>query len=123
MECQNTVEKPTLHVHHKAYLKGKEPWDYADEFLIVVCEECHERITENTEIRAIALAQHDPFMELATSISIKYSAGDPDIDDFVVALANMARLRPGLFRAATTAVCGVQVGLWQSFVAGSTGSK
>ncbi len=33
----------TLHVHHLLYLPGREPWEYYDEFLITLCEDCHER--------------------------------------------------------------------------------
>lgn len=32
----------TLHVHHTAYEKGKMIWEYPDEMLITVCEDCHE---------------------------------------------------------------------------------
>lgn len=31
----------TLHVHHKQYIKGREPWEYEAEQLSTVCEECH----------------------------------------------------------------------------------
>ena len=31
----------TLHVHHKQYLKGKEPWDYSPSQLSALCENCH----------------------------------------------------------------------------------
>jgi hypothetical protein len=31
----------TLHVHHGIYIKGREPWEYEDELLHVLCEECH----------------------------------------------------------------------------------
>ena len=33
----------TLHVHHLAYIKGVDPWDYVDGVLVTVCEECHDR--------------------------------------------------------------------------------
>ena len=39
-ECKNTEK--TLHVHHKQYEKGKDPWDYLDENLITLCKDCHE---------------------------------------------------------------------------------
>lgn len=41
--CQDceSAEK-TLHVHHKTYQFGKEPWDYPDENFITLCWECHE---------------------------------------------------------------------------------
>lgn len=39
--CGN-AEK-TLHVHHRHYLSGKEPWDYPAKLLVTLCEECHEQ--------------------------------------------------------------------------------
>ena len=35
-------ENPLLHVHHKQYLPGREPWEYPLENLITLCEKCHE---------------------------------------------------------------------------------
>ena len=32
----------TLNVHHIIYINGKEPWDYDNNFLITLCEKCHE---------------------------------------------------------------------------------
>lgn len=31
----------TLHVHHRAYVKGRKPWEYQTEELDVLCEDCH----------------------------------------------------------------------------------
>jgi len=31
-----------LHVHHFHYIRGREPWDYPDNLLITLCEECHK---------------------------------------------------------------------------------
>lgn len=31
----------TLHVHHKQYFKGREPWEYDVKQLAVLCEACH----------------------------------------------------------------------------------
>lgn len=33
----------TLHVHHKAYIHGRAPWDYEDEYFIALCDKCHEK--------------------------------------------------------------------------------
>lgn len=30
-----------LHVHHKEYIAGRDPWDYPDELLETLCEKCH----------------------------------------------------------------------------------
>ena len=40
MQCGDTDN--TLHVHHRYYKKGRDPWDYPDEALVTLCEECHE---------------------------------------------------------------------------------
>jgi hypothetical protein len=43
-DCGETSK--TLHVHHGYYESGKEPWEYDDLSLHVVCEDCHGRTTE-----------------------------------------------------------------------------
>ena len=41
-ECQNCSEtKKTLCVHHRTYFPNKDPWDYDNELLISLCEDCH----------------------------------------------------------------------------------
>ncbi len=37
-------EETTLHVHHKIYKKGKDPWEYDNSDLITLCEDCHKVI-------------------------------------------------------------------------------
>ncbi|KKN50932.1 hypothetical protein LCGC14_0627970 [marine sediment metagenome] len=37
--CQDNLI--TLAVHHKVYLPNKEPWEYPDELLGTLCENCH----------------------------------------------------------------------------------
>jgi hypothetical protein len=32
----------TLNVHHLYYISGREPWEYEDEELVCLCEECHK---------------------------------------------------------------------------------
>ncbi len=39
-ECSN--QEMTLHVHHRYYKTKTDPWDYPNEALITLCEECHE---------------------------------------------------------------------------------
>ncbi|MFH2030299.1 MAG: hypothetical protein ABIJ40_06675 [Bacteroidota bacterium] len=41
-ECENCGDKEkTLNVHHRYYTKGKKPWEYENEELICLCENCH----------------------------------------------------------------------------------
>lgn len=39
-----------LHVHHKYYMSGFEPWDYEEDALISLCSECHEEVHKSTSI-------------------------------------------------------------------------
>lgn len=39
-----------LHVHHKHYIKGLDPWEYKDSELITLCEECHSMVHLTQEI-------------------------------------------------------------------------
>ena len=32
-----------LNVHHKYYIKDKAPWEYEDDALITLCEDCHQK--------------------------------------------------------------------------------
>ena len=36
-----SAQEQTLHVHHKHYVQGREPWEYEDNQLVVLCESCH----------------------------------------------------------------------------------
>lgn len=38
-----------LHVHHIAYIKNRKPWDYPDNLLITLCEECHKEDKKNRD--------------------------------------------------------------------------
>jgi hypothetical protein len=41
--CGDSEE--TLHVHHKRYVWGNDPWDYPDEVFATLCEECHDDVS------------------------------------------------------------------------------
>lgn len=42
--CQQCGDdNSTLHVHHKSYAYGCDPWDYPETNLVTLCEDCHER--------------------------------------------------------------------------------
>jgi hypothetical protein len=43
-DCQSKTE--TLHVHHRVYRRGLDPWEYEDSDLVTLCESCHSDITE-----------------------------------------------------------------------------
>ena len=42
-ECRFCDNKPkSLHIHHTKYSKG-EPWEIEDQYLITLCEDCHNK--------------------------------------------------------------------------------
>lgn len=45
-KCQLCGDSETeLHVHHKLYKKGKEPWENKSSELTTLCKDCHGRVT------------------------------------------------------------------------------
>jgi 5-methylcytosine-specific restriction endonuclease McrA len=42
-EACGSVEK-CLHVHHKKYVYGRNPWEYELKDLSVLCEDCHAEV-------------------------------------------------------------------------------
>jgi hypothetical protein len=44
--CSCQAEHIPLNVHHKVpYRKNTKPWEYKDDELITICEDCHKKIT------------------------------------------------------------------------------
>ncbi|OQB12817.1 MAG: hypothetical protein BWY15_02111 [Firmicutes bacterium ADurb.Bin193] len=48
--CQHCMSSKNLNVHHKVYIEGRMAWDYADAYLITLCQECHSKQHENLKI-------------------------------------------------------------------------
>lgn len=50
--CQSCFDtETTLHVHHLHYFPNKEPWDISSDYLITLCENCHQWEEENYKER------------------------------------------------------------------------
>jgi hypothetical protein len=65
--CQDTTSM--LSVHHRYYVKGREPWDYPDNLLVTLCQVCHEHERDIAEwgdfdkvIRAAGVFENDVIM-------------------------------------------------------------
>ena len=48
--CKSKVK--TLNVHHKHYERGKKPWEYEDDNLITLCQNCHQDTHYNNAVLA-----------------------------------------------------------------------
>lgn len=49
--CQKCNSENNLQVHHKEYLSGHLAWEYENDFLITLCDTCHEGIHENCKLK------------------------------------------------------------------------
>jgi len=50
-ECTHCGSKEaSLNVHHRRYVKGRLYWEYSDEELQVLCQDCHEKEHANIEL-------------------------------------------------------------------------
>lgn len=58
--CVCEEETKTLHVHHLKYERGKMPWEVNADYLMTLCEGCHEDATLWKKEIDAALAEVDP---------------------------------------------------------------
>lgn len=56
-DCGEDTRGP-IHVHHRRYVRGLEPWEYGYDDLRLICEDCHELIHETENLaRAFIIAR------------------------------------------------------------------
>jgi hypothetical protein len=73
--CQACSDsESTLHVHHRRYIKGREPWEYDDQELVALCEDCHAIDHECDEMLQEALCA-TPFTLLDKVVVVSLVAG------------------------------------------------
>ena len=68
----------TLHVHHKQYFKGREPWEYDIDQLTVLCEDCHQNIHEG----------EDPLLLAASYVAMDGPTGRQEVASLVYGFCN-----------------------------------
>lgn len=62
-QCRRCHTKTnTLNVHHRAYLKNRDPWDYQDHMLTTLCEPCHERTESNLRLVLDQIANNESLL-------------------------------------------------------------
>lgn len=59
--CGKSETEAELHVHHKQYIMGLDPWEYNDDDLITLCADCHHIIHESTIIPTYVLTDGQLF--------------------------------------------------------------
>ena len=49
-QFHQVFEPNIIHVHHKYYVNGKLAWEYSNDALISLCQECHQYLHDHTDI-------------------------------------------------------------------------
>lgn len=75
--------KSTLHVHHRAYIWGNDPWDYMDDVFITLCESCHAMETEMMQESISTINQ-----------VLKLNFYSSDINDIAISLKSISDNSP-----------------------------
>jgi hypothetical protein len=71
-KCQRCQTKTnTLNVHHRAYLKNRDPWDYQDHMLTTLCQPCHERTEANLRLVLDQIASNEVLLNWVELFSIE----------------------------------------------------
>jgi hypothetical protein len=67
-KCERcSADDRTLHVHHKKYRRGAKPWEYADDQLIALCEQCHED-EHNGGVVTLRRVEYEALMDALKSL-------------------------------------------------------
>lgn len=84
--CEFRNENPTLHVHHKVYIRGLDPWEYEDWALQVLCEKCHKINQEIMQSAHVFLAKNPGFFLILSELSKLPPPEVSNIEDGISAL-------------------------------------
>jgi hypothetical protein len=80
--CGSTTK--TLNVHHKFYRKGRDPWQYNDDELMCLCEDCHEtwhfiKDAFNEALQGIDLAAYREVVGYAIGVSLRCAHPETEV--------------------------------------------
>lgn len=65
------VSNCQLHVHHRFYLKGKNPWDVPIRFLITLCDDCHVKVHKGRSTNSFVKNSINDFNRLPLAATLK----------------------------------------------------
>lgn len=86
--CGDTTN--TLHVHHLRYIKGNNPWEYSDEDLLTLCEDCHNKTHEEINKQLMSFVSiGDVFVYYHSDYEDYLMCYDIDYNKKIVYLAGM----------------------------------
>lgn len=62
-----------LNVHHHYYIKGYNPWEYNDDALTTLCEDCHKSYHEQNKVKVFE--SHNGFLAYLCDADICWKCG------------------------------------------------
>lgn len=104
--CDSTT---TLHVHHRRYIKGRDPWEYERHELSVLCEACHATEHEaRADIESLFATACPLVMDYRSAVALIagwFSASLPEWDQSARELADALgeKWEPRVFRCGVNA--------------------
>lgn len=84
--CQKCGAKSHLNVHHLSYDKGKLAWEYPNEKLVTLCEQCHAREHKTTRpyVGEVYIYHHSDY----TNYVVCYSVNNAKKEVYLVGVDN-----------------------------------
>jgi len=91
--CQCCGDKESsLHVHHTKYIANTDPWEYDNDSLVTLCENCHSEVTfKKREIKNLIDEEfiYPDFLDELYTLLLKVKKMTPyDIDKLVNSINN-----------------------------------
>lgn len=101
-ECES--DDATLHIHHRRYIKGRKVWEYSDDLLRCLCDECHGRTHQALEALSdvmSTLSMDEIFYLVGYAKSLNFGAwgvahSGEKISDFLPVLNEILGFHAGL---------------------------
>lgn len=60
--CNHCHITSNLHVHHRYYILGRDPWEYPDDALVALCEACHSNVHKASSVPYFLELNGDTFI-------------------------------------------------------------
>lgn len=121
--CQRCMDgESTLNVHHNRYIKGRMPWEYDEQELVVLCEQCHEGEHEAKDLRSAFMARLAVDGPVSLGDFVAYGAGAMSTYDWLLdstTTAILEQLRgtaPNQFAAGRAGGALFEILLWNGFL-------
>jgi hypothetical protein len=89
--CRHCRSKEnTLNVHHSFYLKGKAPWEYDENTLITLCEDCHKQVESTNRLLLSVTGQSNTNRALLLAFAEALSGTGPMCNRDIMWMAESA---------------------------------